>query len=410
MKKTLVLLTIGALFMGSSTAYATTTTTSTEQLIAQLQQQIVTLTAKLAELKQAHQGVISAQKGIEDTLGLIGSMSEGMTSEQVKLLQATLANDVSIYPEGKVTGYYGKLTTKALKRFQKKHDLSVTGILDSATIAKLNKILSQSSISKEDDEDEDEDDDRDEKHKEKRFCDASMSWKNDGHDNGKHKGWEKLNLSRCKHIPGTPKPTTPPATTTPDTVAPVISAITVSGIGASGATVSWTTNENVKSKLYLGTTSPVATGTAHLTNTVLQATHTGLLSGLSASTAYYFVIGATDASGNTSLSAQGSFTTTATPDTVAPIVTGFSVTPTGSTTATATWTTNESGSSRVYYGTSAPVNKSTAPSFFSATLVTSHSILLTGLSASTTYYALAESKDSATNAGVSSQSSFTTLP
>jgi len=407
MKKTLVLLTIGALFMGN-TAYAAT---STEQLIAQLQQQIVALTAKIAELKQAQSSVQSAKQSVNETLFQIGSIREGMTSEQVKLLQATLANDASIYPEGKVTGFYGKLTSKALMRFQKKNGLSQSGVLDAATVALLNLQLGQSSIRSEDnDDDEDENDGHDKNRGGKRFCDTNMSWKNDGHDKGRHKGWEKLVLPRCKHIPGTPKPTTPPATTTPDTLAPVISSITVTGLGVNGSTVTWTTNESAKSKIYLGISSPVGTSSAHWTDLVLQSTHTASLSGLSASTAYYFVLEAMDASGNKSLSAQGSFTTLVAPDVTAPIVTSFSVAPTSSTTATATWTTNEVSSSRVYYSTSTPVNKTTAPSFFDATLVTSHSSLLTGLSASTTYYVVAESKDSATNAGSSSEGSFTTTP
>lgn len=401
MKKTLAILIMSSvLFTGSTTAFASTTT---DQLVLQLQQQIAALSTQLATLRQAQVAVSSTQQSINSTLGLIGSMNEGMTGEQVKLLQATLANDASIYPEGKITGYYGKLTKEAIKRFQKKHGLSGNGTLSSETIKKLNELLHQSAITEENDNE-----DNDGKHGKKHFCDSSAEWKQDDSNKGKHRGWDKINLPRCMNIPGHTT-TPPPATTTPDTIAPTISAITVGSISSLAGSVTWTTNEAASSKLYIGTTSPVTTAVATWTNTALQTAHTAVLSGLTANTTYYFVIEATDAAGNKTLAAQGSFTTTVTPDIVAPVVSGFSVAPTGSTTATAAFATNESASSRVYYGIVTPLKMTTASSVFNAALVTTHSILLSGLTASTTYYVIAESRDAATNVGTSNESSFTTM-
>jgi len=58
------------------------------------------------------------------------SLSPGMSSEEVKLLQSILAQDPSIYPQGIISGYYGNLTTEAVKRLQQKLGLPSTGIVD----------------------------------------------------------------------------------------------------------------------------------------------------------------------------------------------------------------------------------------------------------------------------------------
>lgn len=100
---------------------------------------------------------------------------------------------------------------------------------------------------------------------------------------------------------------------------------------------------------------------------------------------------------------------TTTPDTTKPVITSLSATSTASTTATVNWMTNESATSKVYYGTATPINLGTALMVSNSTLVTSHSLGLTGLTASTTYYYVAESKDAAGNTATSSQASFMTL-
>lgn len=54
----------------------------------------------------------------------------GDQNDTVKNLQEILKSDPSVYPEGIVSGYYGKLTTEALKRFQQKYGLPATGVVD----------------------------------------------------------------------------------------------------------------------------------------------------------------------------------------------------------------------------------------------------------------------------------------
>jgi hypothetical protein len=82
-------------------------------------------------------------------------------------------------------------------------------------------------------------------------------------------------------------------------------------------------------------------------------------------------------------------------DTTPPLLTAVSATPHIDGTATITWTTNEASDSKVDYGTDAGTLSSQETD---AALVTSHSVTLTGLAASTTYFFRATSTDGASNA------------
>jgi len=50
-------------------------------------------------------------------------LSLGMRGESVVKLQKILATDKDMYPEGLVTGFFGRLTEKAVIRFQKKNGI-----------------------------------------------------------------------------------------------------------------------------------------------------------------------------------------------------------------------------------------------------------------------------------------------
>ncbi len=52
---------------------------------------------------------------------------QGNTSDDVRRLQTLLASDPSIYPGGQVTGYFGKLTRKAVENFQIKYKIAKPG-------------------------------------------------------------------------------------------------------------------------------------------------------------------------------------------------------------------------------------------------------------------------------------------
>lgn len=60
-------------------------------------------------------------------------LSHGAKGPQIKDVQNILRSDPTIYPEGLVTGYYGPLTQKAIKKIQKKFGLLQTGEIDEQT-------------------------------------------------------------------------------------------------------------------------------------------------------------------------------------------------------------------------------------------------------------------------------------
>lgn len=64
---------------------------------------------------------VPASSAITRTLQL------GMTGEDVSLLQQWLGQDTSVYPEGLVSGYFGQLTSAAVKRFQVTHSIVAEG-------------------------------------------------------------------------------------------------------------------------------------------------------------------------------------------------------------------------------------------------------------------------------------------
>lgn len=55
----------------------------------------------------------------------------------VAALQMALRTDAALYPSGLVTGYFGTMTEAAVRAFQTRHALQVTGHVDAATHAKL---------------------------------------------------------------------------------------------------------------------------------------------------------------------------------------------------------------------------------------------------------------------------------
>lgn len=70
----------------------------------------------------------------------------GMKDAEVFNLQKVLSLDPAIYPEGEVTGYFGKLTESAVKRFQQKYGIRITGQVGPQTRAKLHKLYGPSDM------------------------------------------------------------------------------------------------------------------------------------------------------------------------------------------------------------------------------------------------------------------------
>ena len=102
-------------------AFAETSTST----IATLLEQIKTLQAKIVELQKQQQTLVNTQR--ENVATLLKTLKEGASGDDVKILQALLAADLDIYPEGVISGFYGRLTALAVKRFQKKHGIDQAG-------------------------------------------------------------------------------------------------------------------------------------------------------------------------------------------------------------------------------------------------------------------------------------------
>ncbi len=71
------------------------------------------------------------------------ALAPAARGEQVKILQQYLAKDRTIYPEAIVSGYYGPLTSQAIKRFQLKYQITepvTAGAVGPKTLAKLNEV------------------------------------------------------------------------------------------------------------------------------------------------------------------------------------------------------------------------------------------------------------------------------
>src|SRR5450759_1246580 len=93
------------------------------------------------------------------------------------------------------------------------------------------------------------------------------------------------------------------------------------------------------------------------------------------------------------------------PDTSPPVISGVVVSAIGQANATINWTTDEPASTQVAYGTTAAYGTNTA---INTSLTTSHSQMLSGLTASTTYHYQVRSVDAAGNVAASVDAGFTT--
>lgn len=100
---------------------------------------------------------------------------------------------------------------------------------------------------------------------------------------------------------------------------------------------------------------------------------------------------------------------TTTPDVTAPVISSVSAGSIASTSAAVSWTTNEPATSKVYFGTTTPLNLGTALTASDSALATAHVLTLSPLTASSTYYYVVESADSSSNTATSSAGSFSTL-
>jgi hypothetical protein len=93
-----------------------------------------------------------------------------------------------------------------------------------------------------------------------------------------------------------------------DTTPPVISGVDVSA-GVSQATVSWSTDEPATSRVVSGVTTAYENGP--VSDSALTASHSLTVTGLDCETTYHYQLSSTDAAGNTAVTPDATFTTTA---------------------------------------------------------------------------------------------------
>lgn len=282
------------LFAGVVSAQTSNTSIQAQlELIANLTKQINALQEQVKSLKQQQK---------TETKELIKMLRQGDSGDDVKTLQALMAADPDIYPEGLITGFFGPKTAKAVMKFQKKHGLSQVGHVGPKTAEKLRELLKIHPIAHED------------SHEGKRVCAKvppghliAPGWLQ------KHNG-ERPVVPPCQKLPpGIAKKYHGAGSTTPgtDKIPPSLFNVGASEVATTSAKVSWSTNEPASGKVYYGTASPLNLGTASsVASSSPTLHHSFLLKNLTASTTYYFVVESSDAKDNKATSSQQSFTTT----------------------------------------------------------------------------------------------------
>ena len=269
-----------------------------KEQIERLRVQIQELVVKIENLRKARGEVKETTKEIKETLRLIRHLREGMTGDDVELLQEILATDPEIYPEGLITGYFGPLTKRAVKNFQKKAGIEQVGLVGPKTTAKINELLEFGAGS-----------------------------------SGKVPPGLLIAPGIRKKLGYTPDvpedQILPPgiakkldgATTTPvgeeeeeeeeDTTAPVISEVTATSTGVTSTSITWLTDEESDSKVWYDASSSfeMTTSTLMVSSDDLVLNHSLTVSDLTASTTYYYLVSSADEENNTATSTELSFTT-----------------------------------------------------------------------------------------------------
>src|SRR3989338_5367401 len=125
---------------------------------------ISALLGRIAQLKAQIMELQSQQQALHKEEGrvikeLAKTLREGSEGDDVRAIQALLAADADVYPEGVISGYYGRLTASAVKRFQKKHGFEQVGNVGPKTLKKLNDLLKENPLEVRDVDDDDDDDD-----------------------------------------------------------------------------------------------------------------------------------------------------------------------------------------------------------------------------------------------------------
>lgn len=384
--------------------------------VSSLLERIAQLKAQIGELEKQQQALHKEEGQIIKEL--VKTLREGAEGDDVRAIQALLAEDMEVYPEGVISGYYGRLTAAAVKRFQKKHGFEQVGHVGPKTLKKLNDLLHEDAV---------------ELVVVKVRSGATASSTGTGVSGVEsvvcHRippghlvapGWlrkqggvrpivpecQTLPAGIAKKLPGAPGTTTPPVA---DVTLPVV-AVT---LPLSGATVSGdvTVSANASDNVGVVGVQFLLDG-SNLGGEDITSPYTIVWSSLPTTNGTHTIAAlARDAAGNRATSSGVNVlvsNATATPDTTSPIISALTVGSITTSSASVSWTTDEAATTKVYYSTVSPVATATAAFQEVSGLATSHVVSLSSLATGTTYHILAVSSDAAGNM-VSGTTSFTTL-
>ncbi|MDO8715249.1 MAG: peptidoglycan-binding protein [Dehalococcoidales bacterium] len=394
MRSVLKTLAGGALFAvvllgGVNVAYASSLTDAQIQAVLGLLQSFgvdsTTLanTEALLNSKAVIATASSTATCINLTENLYPDVTDALSDGQVSKLQQFLALDASVYPEGKVTGYFGPATLAAVQRWQRSHSIVSSGDLDTTGYGFVGP-KTRAAMS----------------------CDSAST-----------------TASPAVQTPTiTTSSTTPSIVTTTSTstqqscVAEGLYWYTVSchptqapagscaasyaycSIGAECSANGWYSCRGscygsvdaCLGQAYLPPAVPVTIATTTSTSTTTSSSGSGV-------------------SVATTTTATTTPTAPANKDATAPIISYIQTNNITQTTAVVSWSTNEVSTSYVYYSQNAsPLTSGTLSGTVTGN-IKNHSITLSGLSAYSIYYYLVVSTDEALNTATSSTGHFQTL-
>ncbi|MEW5767291.1 MAG: fibronectin type III domain-containing protein, partial [bacterium] len=186
----------------------------------------------------------------------------------------------------------------------------------------------------------------------------------------------------------------------PDTTGPVISDVQAGPVGSESAVITFATDETSTATIEYG---PDTGYGSSLSDTNPVKNHRLQLNGLSPLTEYHYRIMATDGFGNSTASPDYTFTTTSS-DTTAPVISELRLFNPLPNSVTIRWQTDELATSQVEYGKTPSLGSAS----LDTTMVTSHSLTLSGLDEGDTYYYRVKSRDISDNEAVSSTQGFIT--
>lgn len=107
---------------------------------------IIAVTSALAFGLLLSAGVTQAANGyftVSANTPLSNYLGYGSTGTDVYKLQTFLASNSDIYPAGLVTGYYGPLTEAAVQQYQLSYGISMVGAVGPVTLASVNNTMAR---------------------------------------------------------------------------------------------------------------------------------------------------------------------------------------------------------------------------------------------------------------------------